>query len=83
MSPAAPRGRLRFELEMGVPPGSDMHELLAWVGSLSELDPDRHEMEAQLYLTLARSAWRRAEELRRAARDRERRQARRERKVTD
>jgi hypothetical protein len=74
--------RIRIEVEVHVPPGTDLAESVRWVDGLSDLDPDRHECEAALYIMLAKSAWRRAEQLRLMAADADRRRARRRRGVS-
>jgi hypothetical protein len=68
-------GRIRVEVEVHVPPGTGLVEQVNWLATLPQGSPDRHECEGWLYMTLARSAWRRAEDLRRAERDRARRRA--------
>jgi hypothetical protein len=63
-------GRIRVEVDVRVPPGSELPEQIRWLDSLPQADPDRLECEAFLYMTLARSAWRRADEVRRSRRRR-------------
>jgi hypothetical protein len=57
--------------------GAELAEGINWVNSLPGSDPARHDCEAFIYMTLARSAWRRADELRAAQRGRPARAARR------
>lgn len=63
-------GRIRVQVDVHVPPGSELLEQIRWLDSLPPADPDRRECEAFLYMTLARSAWRRADEVRRSRRRR-------------
>jgi len=73
-------GRVLVEVSVNIPPGSDLAESLRWLDSLPDIDPDRHECEGFLYMMLAKSAWRRAEQLRQSRADSERRsRARRKR----
>lgn len=69
---------MTLEVSLNIDPASELGQLLTgWLAGLSELDPDRHDCEAFLYMMLAKSAWRRADQLREAAADRARRQSRR------
>jgi hypothetical protein len=66
--PGAAPGQIRIEVTLSVPPGSEsLLESVAWLAGLPQHDPDRCELEAQVYMMLARLAWRdadRARELR-------------------
>lgn len=52
----------------------ELREMLKWLDGLSENDPDRHEMKAYIYMTLARSEWRWADRYRDIERGRRRRE---------
>jgi hypothetical protein len=54
-------------------PGDPLAEALALLDSLPAWEPARQEGEAQVYLALARSAWREADRLRELRRRREQR----------
>jgi len=42
-------------------------EMWAWLATLPDDDPDKHEMLAHVWMTCARSAWRRADHCRAVA----------------
>jgi hypothetical protein len=56
---------IKVEVTLTVPDGCEsLVEAIRWVDGLPSWDPDRCELEAQVYLTLARAAWRDADRLR-------------------
>jgi hypothetical protein len=57
--------------------GPELREALEWLDGLSDTDPDKHEMIAYIYMTLARSHWRMADRYRQIQRETERRTERR------
>jgi hypothetical protein len=61
---AAGPGRIRVEVDLAVPAGSGLVESVRWVAGLPPTDPDRCELEAQIYMMLARLAWRDADRYR-------------------
>jgi hypothetical protein len=42
----------------------ELREMLKWLDGLSDTDPDKHDMKAHIYMTLARSEWRWADRYR-------------------
>jgi hypothetical protein len=68
---ASPGLGLGVRVEMQFTGGSaEFRQHIAWADALPQSDPARHEIEGMIYMMLARSAWRRAEQLRESSRAR-------------
>lgn len=66
-----------LHVEVSCPPGDPLAGTLRLIGGMPSWEPARQECEAQVYLALARSAWREADRLRGLQQHREARKQRR------